>query len=78
MNDGPKSLNYYYRVALPLIWLGGDLYKLSYYTATNSPIALQLCAAFQIFTDLCILAQFGYYKNSTQKVGDTDVKEKFN
>ena len=41
-------------------------------------MALQLCAAFQIFTDLCILAQFGYYKNSNQKVGDNDVKEKFN
>lgn len=41
-------------------------------------MALQLCAAFQIFTDLCILAQFGYYKNSTQKVSDSDVKEKFN
>ena len=73
-------LNYYlYSVALPLIWLGGDLYKLSYYTATQSPMALQLCAGFQIFTDLCILAQFGYYKSSNYKVGDdTDAKEKFN
>jgi hypothetical protein len=50
-------------LALPLIWLGGDLYKLSYYAATKSPIALQLCAAFQIFTDLCILAQFSLYRN---------------
>jgi len=41
-------------------------------------MALQLCASFQIFTDLCILAQFGYYKNSNQKVGDNDFKEKFN
>jgi hypothetical protein len=51
---------------LILIWLGGDLYKLSYYVAHASPLALQLCAAFQIFTDICILGQFALYRNNTK------------
>ena len=49
---------------LIFIWLGGDLYKLSYYVANESPLALQLCAAFQIFIDICILGQFGLYRNT--------------
>ena len=51
---------------LILIWLGGDLYKLSYYVAHASPLALQLCAAFQIFTDIAILGQFALYRNNTK------------
>ena len=31
----------------------------------ESPIALQGCAGFQIFTDLCILSQFMLYRNSS-------------
>ncbi len=58
---------------LILIWLGGDLYKLSYYVAHASPLALQLCAAFQIFLDLCILGQFALYKNNT-KGASNDLK----
>ena len=50
---------------LIFIWLAGDLYKLSYYMANASPIALQACAAFQIFMDLCILAQFVIYRKNT-------------
>jgi len=51
-------------IMLIFIWLGGDLYKLSYYVANESPLALQLCAAFQIFIDICILGQFGLYRNT--------------
>ena len=51
-----------------LIWLAGDMYKLSYYMANGSPFALRACATFQIFTDLCILAQFAMYRKNT--VGD--------
>lgn len=52
---------------LIFIWLGGDLYKLSYYVATHAPLALQGCAGFQIFTDLCILMQFGLYRDASAK-----------
>ena len=52
---------------LIFIWLGGDLYKLSYYMANSSPLALQACAMLQIFTDLCILGQFALYRNSSEK-----------
>jgi hypothetical protein len=51
---------------LIFIWLGGDLYKLSYYVANQSPFALRACASFQIFMDLCILAQFGLYRKNTE------------
>ncbi len=55
-------------IVLIFIWLAGDMYKLSYYMANASPFALRACASFQIFTDLCILAQFAIYrKNSLQK-----------
>jgi solute carrier family 66, member 2 len=53
-------------IMLILIWLGGDLYKLSYYIAHASPLALQLCAAFQIFIDICILGQFALYRKNTK------------
>ena len=49
-----------------MIWLGGDLYKLSYYMANLSPLALRACASFQIFMDLCILAQFALYRKNTK------------
>jgi len=49
-------------VLLIFIWLGGDCYKLSYYLANLSPLALRVCASFQIFTDLCILSQFVIYR----------------
>lgn len=42
-------------IVLILIWLGGDLYKLSYYVAHSSPFALQFCSFFQIIVDICIL-----------------------
>lgn len=45
----------------------GDLYKLSYYVSNSSPIALQACASFQIFTDICILSQFAIYRNASEK-----------
>ena len=55
-------------IVLILIWLGGDLYKLSYYVAHASPFALQFCAGFQIIVDICILGQFAIYrKNSVTK-----------
>ena len=54
------------RVLLILIWLCGDLYKLSYYMANASPLALKACAAFQILMDLCILGQFVAYRRNTK------------
>ena len=54
-------------VILIFIWLGGDCYKLSYYLANESPLALRACASFQIFTDLCILSQFVIYRSNGQK-----------
>jgi solute carrier family 66, member 2 len=54
-------------IALILIWLGGDLYKLQYYVTHGSPLALQGCAMFQILTDLCILCQFAIYRDSGDK-----------
>ena len=62
---------------LIFIWLAGDLYKLSYYVGNQSPFALRACASFQIFMDLCILAQFGLYrKNSDTTKVQTDDNEK--
>ena len=55
------------RIILIFIWLAGDLYKLSYYMANTSPLALKACASFQIMTDTCILAQFVIYRNNTKK-----------
>lgn len=43
-------------VVLIMIWLGGDLYKFSYYIGAQSPVALVACAFFQICVDLCILS----------------------
>ena len=42
--------------------------------ANMSPIALRACAAFQIFTDLCILAQFAIYRNSKPTYEPVDTK----
>lgn len=42
-------------IVLILIWLWGDVYKLSYYIGNSSPVALQACSSFQILTDLLIL-----------------------
>lgn len=56
---------------LILIWLTGDLYKLSYYVANTSPFALRACASFQIFTDLCILSQFVIYRKNNKATEDT-------
>jgi solute carrier family 66, member 2 len=53
-------------IMLIFIWLGGDLYKLTYYNAHESPLALQLCAGFQIFIDFCILGQFALYRKNTK------------
>ena len=69
---------------LIFIWLGGDCYKLSYYLANLSPLALRVCASFQIFTDLCILSQFVIYrrrpldadKPSPFKTAEDDVESK--
>ena len=53
-------------IILIFIWLAGDLYKLSYYMGNSSPLALSACASFQIFTDLCILAQFAVYRKNNK------------
>lgn len=56
-------------VILILIWLGGDCYKFSYYASNNSPLALVVCAGFQIMTDLCILSQFWIYRGASKEGG---------
>lgn len=61
-------------VVLILIWLAGDLYKFTYYSSNNSPIALVICATFQICTDISILSQFWIYRNAKQS---TSVQDKF-
>jgi solute carrier family 66, member 2 len=55
-------------IVLILIWLTGDLYKLSYYMGNHSPVALQACASFQILTDLMILGQFAVYRKNGAEV----------
>lgn len=55
-------------IVLILIWLWGDVYKLSYYIGNSSPVALQACSSFQILTDLLILGQFALYRRNTSEV----------
>jgi len=45
-------------LAMSLIgmWLFGDLYKMSYYQSTGSPLQLVLCSFFQCITDCAILS----------------------
>lgn len=55
---------------LIIMWLFGDLYKLSYYYTYKSPLPLILCTVFQICTDCLILNQFTLYcKKNDQKKG---------
>ena len=44
------------------MWLFGDLYKLSYYSAQAAPVQLFACAGFQVMMDLAILSQFWIYR----------------
>jgi len=44
------------------MWLFGELYKLSYYSAQAAPIQLFACAGFQVTMDLAILSQFWIYR----------------
>ena len=50
------------------IWLLGDLYKMSYYQSTGSPLQLVLCAFFQCMTDCAILSQFWFYRKRNQEI----------
>ena len=50
------------------IWLLGDLYKMSYYQSTGSPLQLVLCAFFQCATDCAILSQFWFYRKKNLEI----------
>ncbi len=50
------------------IWLLGDLYKMSYYQSTNSPLQLVLCAFFQCATDCAIMSQFWVYRKKNMEI----------
>jgi len=49
-------------ISLIVLWLFGDLYKMSYYQQTEAPTQLLLCAVFQVCTDISILSQFWVYR----------------
>lgn len=50
------------------MWFFGDLYKMSYYQSTGSPLQLVLCALFQCTTDCAILAQFWIYRKKNAEI----------
>ena len=57
-------------LAITLIgmWFFGDLYKMSYYQSTGSPLQLVLCSLFQCCTDVAILSQFWIYREKTAEM----------
>ena len=50
-----------------LMWLFGDLYKVSYYTQKDSPLQLVLGGIFSCTVDLTILSQFWIYRRGTDE-----------
>lgn len=62
-------------MVLIMIWLGGDLYKFSYYIGAHSPVALVACAFFQICIDLCILSQFWVYRFAKPAIIAVKIKD---
>ena len=55
-------------MTLIAMWFFGDLYKMSYYQSTGSPLQLVLCSFFQCVTDCCILAQFWFYRKRNAEI----------
>ena len=47
------------------MWLGGDMYKVSYYESKDSPAQLVICAFFACMVDCAILSQFWFYRKLT-------------
>ena len=63
-------------ISLIVLWLLGDLYKMSYYQQTNAPTQLLMCAVFQVCTDISILSQFWVYRQNTARMHQEAVKER--
>jgi hypothetical protein len=61
-------------IVLILMWLLGDIYKLSYYSGSGAPIQLLACAAFQVITDVAILTQFWFYRKNTAEMVQIEFK----
>ena len=55
-------------MSLIIIWFFGDLYKMSYYHSTGSPLPLVLCTMFQCATDVAIMLQFFLYSAKNKEM----------
>ena len=55
-------------ISLIGMWFFGDLYKMSYYQSTGSPLQLVLCSFFQCATDCAILSQFWIYRKRNAEI----------
>ena len=53
----PKTISY----LLVFSWLGGDIFKFSYYAYKNAPFQFIGCALFQLCTDIFVVFQLWYY-----------------
>lgn len=49
-------------------WLFGDLFKLSYYSATGSPTALVMSAFFSCCVDCLLFSQFWLYRQRSNDI----------
>ncbi|KAM0787502.1 hypothetical protein ACM66B_003574 [Microbotryomycetes sp. NB124-2] len=56
-------------------WVGGDSFKLVYFIVRSSPIAFQVCAAFQLGVDLAIVAQTVIYRHNSSPGTDDATDE---
>ena len=56
-------------------WIFGDLFKLSYYFYSKSPMPFKVCAIIQLSVDVIIISQIMYYKFSSSTKNKTMHKE---
>ena len=55
-------------VSMVLMWLGGDLYKTSYFLLRNTPPQFVVCGSTQVIVDILILLQVGWYRSGTAEM----------
>lgn len=67
LNFGRKN-TFGLSLILILMWLVGDVYKMSYYQTTAAPVQLLMCACFQVTVDVSIISQFWLYRKETARL----------
>lgn len=60
---------------MPILWLGGDLFKTGYFVYKNVPFQFWVCGCTQVTIDLLILGQVVLYKSAIYKKVSKDERE---